>query len=480
MAWGDPVNGRPERIAVIGGGCSGVLVAAHLLRRPSTVPRTVILIDRRASLGGGTAFGTRRPCHLLNVPAGRMSAFSEDPGHFVAWAQQQDPTIDATTFVSRASYRAYLRDVLRDAQRDAPLGNELCAVTSEARAIEGLGHAQPGVRLRSGALIAADAIVLALGNLRPKNPPVDQPGFYESHRYTTDPWAPGAMERIPVDEPLVLVGTGLTAVDVVLALEARGSRREIHAISRHGMLPQAHRPDGPSGIDRVRVAPILAAATTRELVHAVRAEVRSAERRGDDWRAVVNALRPHTSSIWQSLPMDERRRFVNHAARHWETHRHRMAPQVAATIDQLRDRGRLKVSAGRVTSYTETTRGVDVQVRRRGGERSVISAGHVVNCIGAGYDVVGAGEPVIDSLVAVGAARPGPLGLGLDVDRRGAVLDGNGRASSRLWTIGGLRRGALWESTAVPEIREQAAALADDVPAGAIRGRIVRPESIPA
>src|SRR3954463_5316922 len=104
--WRSVRDGGPsvEHIVIVGGGASGVLMAAQLLRNPSPVRRSVTLIDRRATLGAGSAFGTRRPCHLLNVPAARMSAFADDPGHFVRWVQERDPSIEPTTFVSRSIY----------------------------------------------------------------------------------------------------------------------------------------------------------------------------------------------------------------------------------------------------------------------------------------------------------------------------------------------------------------------------------------
>jgi uncharacterized NAD(P)/FAD-binding protein YdhS len=448
-----------EQIVIVGGGASGVLMAAQLLRNPSLRNRTVTLIDRRATLGAGSAFGTRRPCHRLNVAASRMSGFADEPDHFVDWVQERDPSVGPTSFVSRGFYGEYLRDVLRQAD-GATLGARLCPMNGEVEAIELADGERATVRLRSGARIAADAVVLALGNLQPCDPHVGDDRFYESRRYIRDPWAPGAIEAISGSAPVLLIGSGLTAVDVVLTLESRRHRGAIHAISRHGALPQSHTSERPRVRREIDIKSIAAARTARELLHAFRTELRAADASGDDWRTVVDALRPTTQAIWRSLPEAEQRRFVAHLSRYWEVHRHRMAPQVAGTIDALRDRGALHVAAGRVVAYAESGDGVCVTVRSRDGKVSQLRVGHVVNCTGPGYDVVGANEPLIASLFRAGAVRPGPLGLGLDVDDRGAVINDAGVPSSRLWTLGALRRGALWESTAVPEIREQAAELA--------------------
>jgi uncharacterized NAD(P)/FAD-binding protein YdhS len=447
-------------IAVVGGGASGVLTAVQLLRHPSDQPRTVVLIDRRATLGTGTAFGTRRPCHRLNVPAACMSAFPDDPGHFLAWARERDPSVTAATFVSRSIYGEYLRHVLRDEASELVPNRHLCPVTGEVESIEVSESGGGTVWMRDGAAVQADAVVLALGNLPPTNPAVDDPTFYESARYTRDPWAPGAIDAIPVDEPVLLIGTGLTAVDVVLSLEARGHRDVVRAVSRHGLVPHAHRVEAPNPPLPIALDDVLAARTARELLHAVRAAVRDADARGGEWRDVVDALRPHVQGIWQSLGETEQRRFVAHVARYWEVHRHRLAPEVARTFDALLANGTFRVTRGRLVGFAETDAGVDVSIRTPERTLEVVRVGHVVNCTGPRYGIVGADEPAIDSLTAAGRARPGPLGLGLDVDDRGAVLDAAGRASTVLFALGALRRGNLWESTAIPEIRAQAADLA--------------------
>ena len=117
----------PSRIAIVGGGASGALMAAHLLRgRPRNL--AVTIIETRAELGRGLAYATDNPSHLLNVRAANMSAFADDPGHFARWlSTQRDAPAAADPefrFVSRGLYGRYLESLIRE-HLDAPEGRRV-------------------------------------------------------------------------------------------------------------------------------------------------------------------------------------------------------------------------------------------------------------------------------------------------------------------------------------------------------------------
>jgi uncharacterized NAD(P)/FAD-binding protein YdhS len=407
-------------VAVVGGGCAGVLVTRELLRAGDD---DVVLIEP-GELGGGVAYGQARPWHLLNSRAGAMSADPDDPGHFLRWAGATP-----AAFRPRAEYGRYLRAVLDEADRDHP--GRLHVRRARAASIGPDGV----VALDDGGAVHADHVVLATGGPAAARQRIDHP------RYVTDPWRPGVLESLPGDRPVLLVGTGLTAVDVALTLTADGQRTApVVAVSRRGLLPLTHTADAtPPAVPSLDDC-----ATLRDVVRAVRAAAGEA----GDWRPVVDGLRPLLDQLWTALTPGEQDAFLRHLARPWECHRHRMAPEVAARVVALRTAGLLEIRAGGVAAWP-----------------GLADYAAVVNCAGPGRLPAAAG-PLVGGLLATGLARVGPHGLGLDIDTAGRLVGATGRAHDRLWVVGALRRGARWETTAVPEIRAQARSLVTDLRAG--------------
>ncbi|WP_433295691.1 FAD/NAD(P)-binding protein [Actinoplanes sp. CA-030573] len=420
---------RRRTVAVVGGGAAGVLATRELLRCSDD---RVIVIEP-GEPGGGLAYGSARPWHLLNSRAGAMSADAADPGHFARWAGCRPEE-----FRSRVEYGSYLRSVFASAAADH--GDRLEVVRDRATRL-----GPRGIYTEKSGEVRADEVVVATGN-----PAAAQPAGRPDHPdYIADPWQPSVLDAIPSDVPVLLIGAGLTAVDVALTLTVDGNRdAPITAVSRRGQLPLTHaaeaRPPATLDLDRPH--------TLRDLVRHVRTE---AERAGD-WRTVVDGLRPNLDRLWRNLTTKEQEAFLRHLARPWECHRHRMAPSVGSRIAALREEGRLEVRAGGVRSMiAPPAGGLLVEL-----EAGVQWFGAVVNCAGPGR-LPGAAGSFARSLLDDGHARVGPHGLGLDIDARGRLVGAGGRVRDDLWLIGPLRRGARWETTAVPEIRSQALALID-------------------
>ncbi len=469
---GRPGTGSdPVRVAIVGGGAAGVLAATHLAQAATrrTTRIEVAVIDPAEQWARGVAFGTTDREHLLNVPAVGMSALPEDPLHFVRWlAREYDEEIAPGAFVERRVYGRYLDDTVTAAFRDslelATIRHRRTRVTGVTRVGDG-PEARLVLSLADGPDLVVDAAVLATG-LPPAETAWAPPALRDSPFFVPDPWAPGALDAIRRDRvgpaPVLLVGTGLTAVDVVLSLtSAQGRERPVVAVSRNGRLPRVHRAEPV-----LPVAPEIGDwGDTLEEIRARAAEhIRVVEESPDgDWRAAVDGLRFQVAALWRRLSETDRLAFLRDDASAWNLLRHRMAPSSALTINHHRANNRLDVRAGRIVGATPLPRG---GVRVELADASTVEAGWVVNCTGPRADIRTLGDPLIDDLLrpvaGVATATVATAGMGLRT-RDGRLIDSAGIADAPIWTLGALRRGELWESTAVPEIRGQAAALATAV-----------------
>jgi len=327
------------------------------------------------------------------------------------------------------------------------------------------------VRLEGGRSLAAEAVVLAVGNGPPSTLPLTDRSFLTSPRYIGSPWTPGSLANVGSTDRVLLVGTGLTMMDVVIELRAAGHHGAIEAVSRRGLLPTAHRPGGAAPYRPAQsLTSVFWERTALGLLRALRREVRAAEASGVDWREVINGLRPITADLWGSLSIEERKRFLTHLRPYWDTHRHRTATEVGDQVKALLAEGVLTVHAGRVESLRDTGDGVDATIRRRGSTAATESRVQVaVNCTGPESDLRRWNDPLVNSLLKRRLARLDPLGLGLDTASDGRLITAEGSPVEGLLAVGALRRGALWESTAVPELRGQAARAARSWAAAGLR-----------
>jgi uncharacterized NAD(P)/FAD-binding protein YdhS len=429
----------PRRVVIVGGGAAGTLVAIHLLARGA---HQVVVVEPSERLGEGIAYGTTSPSHLLNVRADGMSAFPDRPTHFTEWARGTGLALTGSEFLPRMLYARYLRETL-----DGMTG----AVDHLRARVVGLSEDGRRVALSDGSALDAEDVVLATGNgMAPLAWVPDAPGVIR------DAWVSGALEGIGRGARVAIVGTGLSAVDVVLSLRDRDHQGPVTMVSSHGLLPQPHLPEllaaRPPAIEPGRVT------SARGLVQALRADAAAA----NDWRQTIDGVRPVTIATWQALSPEEQRRALRHAFRRWEVRRHRMAPEVTAVVDAWRADGRLRVLRGRVRSI-DVADGLALVLDSAAIDR-VVPVDVAIACVGPSADPHH--DPLLSRAIRDGCLVRHPLGLGLAVDAVGRASRPDGTVHERLWTVGSLRKGAEWESTAVPELRlharDVAAALTRD------------------
>jgi uncharacterized NAD(P)/FAD-binding protein YdhS len=436
------------RVIIIGGGASGVLLAAHLLRA-TDVPVVVTLVERREDLGAGVAYSTNDRGHLLNVRASNMSAFADDEEHFVRWLRERAPDVadhlpSPFYFAPRYLYRDYLAGLLAPHFEQGRLRRVRATAVSLSEDSAGVN-----VSFSDGSSRSADKVVIATGNEGASLPPA---------AWRHDGWQNAGRPEVAPDAPVVMIGTGLTMVDWALSLLNGGHRGQITAISPHGLLPQSHLPTRAVSLTAGEVP--FGQPLDRILLW-LRREVHKNALGGGDWRSVIDALRPHTQRLWQSLTVDEKRRFLRHGRAWWDQHRHRVAPSAGATLAAARASGQLRIVAARLMAFEEIGDGVDVIVAHsKSGNEERLTAKAVFECRGRASDILRTENPILQSVLARGHARPDALRLGLDVTPECAIVHGDGKVSQRVFAIGPVTSGVFWEVIAVPDIRLQAARVA--------------------
>lgn len=439
-------DGKTRTIAIVGGGASGVLLAAQLLKAPDPALR-VLLIEKSGSFGRGLAYSTSLDAHLLNVGAHGMSAFPDQPDHFREWLIARGVALapDALWFAPRRLYGDYLGDIASSLAGREPARLKL----AQAQVLSVSPH-HGGVTLAldGNAVIEADVAVLAAGH-------DDQPASPVAGAIR---WGGPQDTPIDPDAAVLILGTGLSMIDAWQALKARGHRGPVVALSRRGRVPLAHLPQRPVPLD---IEDVPLGASPASFMRWLRRRTRQAQAEGGQWQNVVDGLRPFNQRIWQAWSLDDRRRFLRHAKAWWDVHRHRAAPQIHSELEEAFASRQLTTIAGTVERAEREGGGFTVVIRRRGGTQTeTLAVARIYDCTGVVRDVASGSLTAVRSLTDRGLARPDPLGLGLDVTADGAVIDAAGKPSGRIFAIGPLTRGALFEIEAVPDIRVQAAQLA--------------------
>jgi uncharacterized NAD(P)/FAD-binding protein YdhS len=447
-----------HRIAVVGGGASGVLTAINLLAADTDHTLSVTIHEASGIVGRGIAYGTCDPRHLLNVRARHMSAFPDIPSDLLDWAARTGRDVDPQGFLPRMEYAAYLQDCLA-AVADHRL-------TVRAGQVDDVVPTPDGYELHAAGVVSpADAVVLAYGNQRPRPLTVDGDVLPEASWHLPDPWHLAALHRLPSDASVLVVGSGLTAIDTAITVLEEHPARRVTMVSRHGLLPHRH----VEQLSTAWVSPVPTGTLTADrLAEHFTEQVAAAEANGVNWRAVVDGLRSPTQSLWLRLDLAERQRFLQEYARLWEVRRHRMAPDVAERIAGYERAGRLSLVTGELIGIAD--RGARCVTRI--GDDTELTVDAVVNCTGPLTDITRSSDPLLLALRERGLASPDPLFLGVASTAAGQLLDPDGRPITGLYAVGSPRKGVLYESTAIPEIRAQASEVARTLLAASARPRV--------
>lgn len=435
-------------VAIVGAGFSAIALAMNLLRVLQP-PVSVAIVGDDPGFGRGTAYRTDLRVHRLNVAAARMSVYADEPDDFLSWLGSRYGSVSPDGFAARTDYGLYLRDRLAAALRDRDRAFRIDFIKAKATSCNLQTPPSFGFELDNGDTFCAANVVLALGVGGADIPAAaDQIDDQAEHRIVRNPWRLSWLSRVRAADTVLMLGSGLTMIDQVLALLARGHEGKVHVLSRRGLVSHSHATH--------KLAPMTPALPESCEISSLLASLRAQANATQDWRTLMDGLRPLTQTLWQDLNGEQRSRFLRHALPWWNIHRHRLAPTVHRQFDALRKAAAVSVHAGRLSAVRSSSAGLGVQYRERGsGSERSLSVDWVVNCTGMERSGL-AQTPLLKSMIDRGLVVPDDLGLGIAVDEMSRAVGADGLANEGLLAVGQLTAGRFWEITAVPDIRVQA------------------------
>ena len=426
----------PKKIAVIGGGFSGTMVIRQLVDQGFT--GTIDRFIRGESQTVGPAYQQSSSSLLLNVRSHNMSAFPDDAAHFLRFLQKDYPDQSLpNNFISRSIYGAYLTKIWNETQTLAQKAQIQLNIIRES---------QPNYE-------HYDAIVLATGNELPRIPNVLSAHVSSSPFYQGNPWDID-FDRIDRELPIFILGNGLTMIDTVFSLRQAGFQQKIVALSTHGFNMLAH-PENEELID-MQKPPLNA--DLASLIHFFNVQRKTLT--DTQFLLFVDSFRPHFSSWWQGFSLKEKQTFLNRFRHIWGTIRHRIPEQIAHIIKEEQEKEQLIVCAGKLASVDLTIRGGSIQYFS-GEEKIQTDFACLINCTGPETAITRMTNPVINVLFEREWIKPDKVNQGIKIDAtEHTVL---GKAPMKIFAIGNLCKGTLWESTAIGELRAQAKLIAKGI-----------------
>lgn len=453
------------KIGIIGGGFTGTMTAVQLVDQ-AVEPYEIILINEKETLNKGIAFNPYSGKHLLNVIAGKMSAYPDQLDHFLDWVMQKDSfkdkdrTLIANSFLPRRIYGTYLCSIWEETKKHAEAKQIKLTVVDSFVSDLDISADAVSLRLDNGLALNVDHCVIATGNHIPRNPGIKDMSFYNSPNYFRNPWTAESVKGTPEHLPVLIIGNGLTMVDTVLGLAEQDFKGEIYSISPNGfnILPHRH-----NGLTYSKLTEELTGDLTLfDLVKLVNKHIKAVREYGVSAEPVIDSLRPRTQKIWQSLPDKEKALFMSRLRHLWGVARHRIPLHSHDKIQQLRIDGNLHINSGKIINMEESGDFIRIEYfDRKDNEMKTIKVSRVINCTGPETDLMRLEQNFLKNCFLKGILKQDKFKLGIVADTESfQVISAGGQPHSNLFTIGSNLKGELWESTAVNELRVQAKKLA--------------------
>ena len=449
-------------IVIAGGGFCGMMALVQLIRK-TKFPSEIILINKGYSVACGIAFQSYTNSHLLNVEGRNMSAFPDDPDHFVNWiklnyADRYAESEIPTTYFPRNLYGYYLQQVLNQAMQNAPDHLKVRIVQDEITAIvPEYGFLRVDTLSKNS--FRADKIILATGNSEPGPPLLKENTFLQSKNYYSNPWTENAVLGLQHDDTVLIIGNGLTMVDVVIGLRDKNFTGNIISLSPRGFNILPHRKAQPQKYILDDLQPPYSLDHLFLIFHK---HIRRAHENGMHGETVVDAMRAKTQEIWQQLSLPDKRKFMTHLRHLWGVARHRLPETIYNQMQNEIASNKLKVLAGRIQAIEVLKTHFTVSFTGRKDQlKNSIQVARIINCTGPQTDIRKMNSTLYDNMLKQGIVKSDEMNLGIYAMPDGRVIDNSGNTSESIFALGSLLKGTLWESTAVPELRIQADRVTD-------------------
>lgn len=431
-----------QTLAVIGGGVSGAFVVLNCLKQAHTALE-IIWFDGAGLFCKGLAYSTKEEVHLLNVRASNMSAFADEPAHFLNWLQANSYPFSGKDFVPRKLYGAYILDTFQQLKDKNPL----VKVIQKTEEVSSVIYNKEHYTLTAKGIYTAHTVVLAVGNFLPAHPRSTTDAFTRSQNYYQNAFATDTISKISALKHITIFGAGLTMIDVVLALKHHHYKGHITIISPHGYLPQPHQEHLPAIENFINPN---ASYTLLQVLRLVNQQLKKAKRENANPHSVIDALRPYIQTLWLNFSIKEKQQFLRHLRHKWGVARHRAPLDSISVIHELMLNQQLSVLKGRISDIKENAGCFDITYANKFSSNNLLNTEAIVNCTGPESDFHKIDTGLIKQLIHSGLIEGHELHYGIKASKTGEV-------SKTLFAIGPPLKGVLWESTAVPEIRVQAA-----------------------
>ncbi|KWT69567.1 MULTISPECIES: FAD/NAD(P)-binding protein [unclassified Variovorax] len=472
-----PSSSRRPRLIVVGGGFSAASLVVQLLRC-ARLSVEIVIVESRANVGCGLAYSATDSDYRLNAPLDVHWIDPNRPLELRHWFEERgileaDPacmTSNGLVFLRRSDLGKYLTDTIDGASRAAPAGSSIRHVRDTATSVA-LDRGVYQVQCAKGGIIDGEMLVIATGNPVPALRTPFSPAHEVNPRIIGNPLEPGCLDHIPKSARVLVVGSGLTALDIASTFVRRQHMGGILVVSRRGYRPSSQSPESlrlpPKPVELgTAIPPFIEGepATIAAWTRALRKQIRRDVAEGKTWFAAFDSVRDVVWKLWPRLSTREKLKFLNRLRVFYDVHRFRTPPMNEELVATAERGGDVRYAAAALLGVEASPSHVNVLLSEgSGGQSKWHQFDFVVNCTGLDAGSAWRRNALLRSLLEQGLLRLHPTGIGFDVSEQCEAFDSRGVPQPTLRVIGPPTAGAFGDPVAIPFIANQVQRILPDL-----------------